>query len=72
MWALRPKVVKSCIFSHIDESFDFLTGLTLAEDGTVQAIDDHSAKMVYENGGEISQQDFFLTTQQEQQIQARN
>ena len=41
----------------------------MAEDGTVQAIEDVAAKMVYENGSgmaSVGQQDFFMTAQQQQ------
>jgi hypothetical protein len=42
-------------------------GLTLAEDGTVQSIEDVAAKMAgYENGN--SAQDYFMAANQQQQL----
>jgi len=50
------------------------SGLTLAEDGTVQSIEDVAAKMSgYENGNNtMTQQDYFMHNQQQQQQQQQH
>ena len=59
-------------FSVSENQFCFVLGLTLAEDGTVQSIEDVAAKMsAYENGNNstMTQQDYFMPNQQQQQQQ---